>query len=593
MKSMRERALLWRNRTTIQKQLSLIVALAVTLAMALLITFNYFTQAHANTDRQVSMMRRVLALENNNLDKYITELRSFSLQLRNNASFMALLSQWEPFSYTQLQTIKSALKISFYSRADVDDFQVFLVRRNLRYTLDRVSRKMTVSTAEGLPSLPDYPAFTAKPDFCSIQPYKEGFLQLTRTIIDAPRNTPLAVVRFVVDLEAVEALAASHAQEMEQLCLFGAKGERYFLPDGLTGADAAALQALVKDGADNQILRLGGRETLCVPTLPGRYGFTLVGLKPLNVVNAPLIATRNGSIVLGCVLLALTVLLILYSIRFVTTPLSKLAHRIRRVGTGNFTTKAELDGSAEFIGLSEDVNEMMAGIHRLIESNYVAQLNQRTAQLIALEAQTNPHFLFNTLQAISTQAILHGQDDIYAMISALAALLRYSIKGGNLAHLQTELDHVEKYLSLQKARFGDGLSYALKVDPSLLPFAVPKLGVLSLVENSITHGLRGDAASIHIVLEAEILSGDAVFRVRDNGSGFSPEKLAEMRATLTSPAVLITQRVGLTNLASRLRLLYEGKASLAIDSLTHPRRETVITITIPLEVLRSVQDLAD
>lgn len=593
MKQLKEHALEWRNRTTIQKQLSLIVALAVTLAMALLIMFNYFSQARTNADRQVSMLRRVLVLESRNLDKYISELRSFSLQLRNHFPFMELISKTAPLDYSQRQIVESALKLSFFSRSDVVKMELYLVRQEVTYTLDRISRKMAVTMNSDIADLPDYKVFTNKPDFCSIAPSEDGFLQITRTIIDSPRETPLAVVRFTVDVDMAMNLALSHGQENEQLCILGTDGKYYFLPESLTQREAVALRQLAANGAENQTIRLGGQDMLCVATSAEQYGFILVGFKPMALVNAPLIATRNGSIVLGLVTLALTVLLVLYCIRFVTTPLSKLAHRLRRVGTGNFTTKAVLEGSAEFIGLSEDVNEMMAGIHRLIEGHYVAQLNERTAQLIALEAQTNPHFLFNTLQAISTQAIVQKHDDIYRMITALASLLRYSIKGGNLAPLQTELDHVEKYLSLQKARFGDGLSYDLLVDSCLLSFAIPKLGVLSLVENSITHGLNGDTTAVHIQLEAKIAYHAAIFCVRDNGCGIPPDKLGELRAALHTPSVRITKNIGLMNLASRLRLLYDGKARLEIESVTEVPHQTIVTITIPLEVLQSAQDLAD
>jgi hypothetical protein len=174
---------------------------------------------------------------------------------------------------------------------------------------------------------------------------------------------------------------------------------------------------------------------------------------------------------------------------------------------------------------------MMDSIQELIEKTYVAQLSERTAQLTALEAQTNPHFLFNTLQAISTQAIVRGQEEIYNMITSLASLLRYSGKGGNLAALETEIDHVEKYLSLQKARFGDPLAYELSAEPSLLLMMVPKLGLLSLAENSITHGFKGGVTEIRILIHAEKQGGDMVLQVWDDGCGIEKDKLNELRGS--------------------------------------------------------------
>jgi two-component system sensor histidine kinase YesM len=592
MKAFKERFLDWRNRTTIRKQLSLTVGLAVSLTMALLIMFSYFSQVSANTQRQVLMLHRVLEMELANLDKYVEELRAFSLQLRNHAPFMELVVKTAPLNYTQRQTVESALKTSFYSRSDVDRMDLYLIRQRVMYSLAQPVRKIALTEGADPKLLPDYEVFTAKPDFCSVTPAEDGFLEVTRTIIDSPRETPLAVVRFTVNSAFAQALESSHAPE-EQLCVFGTDGALYFLPASMSEEDVTLLKALASGGAESAVLRLGGRDTLCVVAGGSAYGFTLIGMKPMSVVNAPLIATRNGSILLGLISLALTVLMVIYSIKFVTTPLSKLAHRLRRVGTGNFTTKAALDGSYEIRGLSEDVNQMMDSIQELIESTYVAQLSERTAQLVALEAQTNPHFLFNTLQAISTQAIVSGQEEIYGMVTSLAALLRYSVKGGNLAALETEFDHVEKYLSLQKARFGDRLTYECSAEPNLLPLAVPKLGLLSLAENSITHGLKGGATEIRIRIRAEKRGGDMLMEVWDDGCGIEEGKLAELRGALAKPNVVITQNIGLMNLASRLKLLYDDRARIEIRSRTAPPRETVVSIAIPLEVLQSVQGAAD
>jgi len=321
-------------------------------------------------------------------------------------------------------------------------------------------------------------------------------------------------------------------------------------------------------------------------------GFVLVGYKPMVLVNASLIVTRNLSILIGIIALIVSVLLVETFIRYITEPLSMLAHRLRRVGSGNFKTKAALEGSYELIGLSEDVNHMMTGIDGLIERTYVATLNERTAQLIALEAQTNPHFLFNTLQAIGSEALVRGQGELYKMVTALGSLLRYSIKGGNLATLETELEYVEKYLSLQKARFGERLTYHIRVEEPLRALDVPKLGVLSLAENSIVHGLRDQVTSIHIELTGTADDEHARLTVSDNGCGISPEKLLELRHAMDDPAVTISQNVGLVNLASRLKLLYNGLAGIELTSVQEPR-PTTVTVTIPLEVLHHVQNIDD
>ena len=581
----------WRNRTTIRKQLSILAGLAVAISIALLIVFNYVTQARSNVQQQIEALSRVLTLENQQVESYVSELRTFSLQLRSNSNFMEIAAQTTPLYYTQRQDVETALKTVFYSRSDLVEVELYLVRQQQRYIIENRRRKVSIESANA-EDLQDYIVFTAKPDFCTMTPDHRGLLRFTRTIIDSPRETPLAVMRFTVSDSVVEELFKSHALVQETLCVFGANGERYALPDGLDEKEIEAMQIGLHAEGDSFTAIIGGVNNLCVAAKNGQSGFVLVGYKPMALVNASLIVTRNLSILIGLIALIVSVLLVETFIRYITEPLSMLAHRLRRVGLGNFKTKAALEGSYELIGLSEDVNHMMNGIDGLIERTYVATLNERTAQLIALEAQTNPHFLFNTLQAIGSEALARGQGELYKMVTSLGALLRYSIKGGNLATLEMELDYVGKYLSLQKARFGDRLTYHIRVDEPLLALNVPKLGVLSLVENSIVHGLRDQVTSIHIELAGTADHEHACLTVSDNGCGILPDKLVELRRAMDDPAVTISQNVGLVNLASRLKLLYNGLAGIELTSVPEPRLTTV-TVTIPLEVLTHVQSAND
>ena len=562
------------------------------MVMILIIMFNYLSQTDTNIIQQTSMLRRVLEMELASLDKYVTELRSFSLQLRNQNAFMNLITTSIPFDYTRKDTIDTIFKSYFYSRSDLIQMDLYLIRQGQKLSLTQPERKLTMTEITDLEDISGYAAFTAKPDFCSVTATEEGFLEVTRTIIDSPYETPLAIVRFTVNTSFTKTLEQSHAIEEEQLCIFNPDGE-YLLPHNIANDDLGRLQSLFTDKSNSEILKISGQDTLCVVARNSEFGFSLVGLKAMSVVNASLIATRNGSVLLGVIALAIAILILIFSIKLITTPLSQLAHRLRLVGTGNFTTKAALEGSYEIRGLSEDVNQMMDSIRELINSTYVAQLNEKTAQLIALEAQTNPHFLFNTLQAISTQAIVNKQEAIYSMVTALAALLRYSVKGGNLAKLETEFDYVEKYLSLQKARFGSRLKYKCHYDESLKNYNIPKQGILSLTENSINHGLKDAVTQIHITIEAKIEGENMLLCVEDDGSGIRDDKLHELLESLASPNVSSTKKIGLMNLASRLKLLYNDRSQITIESVTKQPRKTTVCLVIPLEVLERVQSVID
>ncbi len=573
----------WRNRTTIRTQLSLVVSAAVLLLCALLILYSYLAQQRANTRHERASMERVLELERQQLDTYVDGLKDFSLQLRNDSDFMSVLARRDAVGYADQQTLENAFRTQFYGRHDVLWMELYLPRAGLLLRMDNPRRKVVRLDYRAPESLPDYDTFSAAPGYLSILPGEGGFLQVTRTIIDSPRTTPLAVVRFLVDYTLPDRFFRRHAENDERLYLFDASGAAF-----TDGAGEDEVLEAVRAGRSD--ITLDGKAQLLACAGPEGAGITVAAVKPLSAVNASLVRTRNVTIGIGVAALIVITLLLLGLIHVLTRPLEALAARMRRAGAGEFKERADLQGSSEMIGLSEDVNRMMENLSELIDRTYVASLNERTAQLAALEAQTNPHFLFNTLQAISTEAILAEDQKVYRMITTLASLLRYTIKGGNLSALSTEIEYVGKYLSIQKARFGERLQYALDADEALLPRRVPKLGLLALVENSIVHGMQGDVDAVSLSIACRVEGGDAVILVRDDGAGIPPERLRQLRESLEDGTVVVLQNIGIGNLASRLRLLYSGRAKLEIESRAVPSRETTVCIRIPMEVLEHVQD---
>ena len=225
---------------------------------------------------------------------------------------------------------------------------------------------------------------------------------------------------------------------------------------------------------------------------------------------------------------------------------------------------------------------MILHINDLINKNYISQINEKTARLIALEAQLNPHFLYNTLQAISTEAILSGNKKIPPMINAIASMLRYSIKDGDFSLLEQELKYVSDYLFLQQSRFDEHLGYELLIDEETRKITIPKISILTLVENSILHGMEEEVSQIRIWVETSLEDDLLKICVRDNGCGMNPEKLDALKSRLRESVEHRNETgIGLTNLYSRLTLLYNGLADMKIESTY--LKGTAVTLLIPYE----------
>jgi two-component system sensor histidine kinase YesM len=240
----------------------------------------------------------------------------------------------------------------------------------------------------------------------------------------------------------------------------------------------------------------------------------------------------------------------------------------------------DIGGNREIANLSYDFNYMIKHIDELIKKNYLAELNEKTSRLIALEAQLNPHFLYNTLQVISTEALINDQPRIHLMITSLASILRYTIKGGDFVSLHSELEYVNHYVLLQKMRLSEKLEVSIETDEAAQDILIPKISIQTLVENSILHGMGKNGNSIHITITSRLKEEYLSITVSDDGCGISQDYLDKLKEDFAKNTVSHgNSEIGLINLNSRLRLLYNSQASMQIKS--EAGLYTTINLLIP------------
>ena len=198
----------------------------------------------------------------------------------------------------------------------------------------------------------------------------------------------------------------------------------------------------------------------------------------------------------------------------------------------------------------------------------------------------NSHFLYNTLQAIGSEALMNDEPKLYDMITRLASNMRYSINGSNEVSLLQEIRFTDNYIELQKLRMDERLQVTRRIDRALLNLLVPKCSLQLIVENSVKYGLTGDISQLHLEIDVFRQADTLVIRVRDNGAGMSPNRLCEVREQLSSyrpgdtagpPSdfasehssprkALLSSGIGLLNLYSRLKIMYDNRADIQIES---------------------------
>lgn len=262
----------------------------------------------------------------------------------------------------------------------------------------------------------------------------------------------------------------------------------------------------------------------------------------------------------------------------ITSPLTKLTERVRDIQRGDFEQHIPVEAKAvEIQTLSDGFEEMVGQLNSLIQENKKAERRKRHAELELLQAQINPHFLYNTLDTIIWLIEADKKEESIEMVSALSDFFRFCLsRGKDIITLEEEQKHVLSYLSIQKIRYQDRMDYDVSIPESLYGYSIPKLTLQPLVENSIYHGIKLQREKGVIKVNAVDIGDKIELTVRDNGAGMSEERLAEMRSAIENGEKV---GFGLRTVHQRMQLLFGDEYGLKISSSEGVG--TTITAVIP------------
>ncbi|AKG33558.1 cache domain-containing sensor histidine kinase [Paenibacillus durus] len=259
---------------------------------------------------------------------------------------------------------------------------------------------------------------------------------------------------------------------------------------------------------------------------------------------------------------------VLISIGF-TRPIKKLISYTQKVQIGQLDASVDLVRVDEFGLLARKITDMTRTINDLILQEYRLEIANKTNQLKVLQAQVNPHFLYNALQSIATLSLRYNAPKIYDLIYSLGSMMRYSMTtDGNQVTLQDEVEHVQNYVALQRERFGEeNLRMDVDIEGRASGIFVPKMILQPLVENIFKHGFRDGIKDGVITITGKLdAEGRLVIRVRDNGKGIPDERLKEVRDCLERTEHSGEGGIGLRNVLARLRLQISERSQLLLQT---------------------------
>lgn len=284
---------------------------------------------------------------------------------------------------------------------------------------------------------------------------------------------------------------------------------------------------------------------------------------------------------LGMGLLLLLVSILSYYIpRSITMPITRISRVTDQVAKGNLSVRAAAESGAEARMLSDSLNAMIDKINELLDQVTTEQIRLRKAEFELLQAQINPHFLYNTLDTIVWLAEAGDQKRVVSMVGNLSDFFRTSLnQGKDIISIREELAHVRSYLEIQQVRYQDILRYEITVPEDLYEYKIPKITIQPLVENALYHGIKNKRGQGTITITGERSENGFVLYVRDNGIGMTQERLNEVRAGIQKLSYTGKEIYGLYNVNERIRLNFGETYGISIESTYG--EGTCVSISLP------------
>lgn len=292
----------------------------------------------------------------------------------------------------------------------------------------------------------------------------------------------------------------------------------------------------------------------------------------------------NMIVVMGVILvlsLALLYILLTNSRKLshrIVDPIDKICERLDAIGKGSLLVCEPIQADVEEVQiLSDGIESMVRRLKQLIDKNTEQEKQRRRTELALLQAQMNPHFLYNTLDTIIWLIESGEISEAVTMVCSLSNYFRFSLsRGQNVITLAEEEQHIRSYLEIQQKRYRDLMDYEIDIPELMKYFILPKLTLQPLVENALYHGIKISRRKGFIRVSGRMQNDKVILEVADDGTGMTEERLNEVRASLTEDK---PEGFGLRTVNQRIQILFGKEFGLTVEST--PETGTRVIVTIP------------
>ncbi|MBY9080728.1 sensor histidine kinase [Paenibacillus sp. HN-1] len=570
----------------------LVLSFSVILALSFIATgvFYYYSSVNEVKKQSLQLLGSNSAQVSRSIELFTEDLEKLSLSVFNDPVVQRAVGQNEKLSLSEqadlTQQVTSHLLNLTMSWPDVQGIYLYSVQqKELTYFWSKRSPPVGY-TIDQEPWYP-YDGKGRRTPFLLWPTMRENTItnflgeqvfSLVRPINQIPTGKLIGYMKIDIHAEVFNNLVSLQADKSPGSKLYITTDEDQVVYDNqdlLTGKNMSGINA-------PELLQARSTGTINWQGQDYLYGFyrsdytqwTTLILTPISAITKQLKVIRNTVMGIEAVVLILVVAIAWIIATGVTRPLRKMIVTMKHVERGDFTVRAEYSGHRNEISLLGKVfNKMLDSLQEMITKVYMAEIREKDARLVALQAQINPHFLFNTLTILKSLGRKGASADVVEVTESLAHLFRYSLYDWDrTVELREELHLVNSYIKIQKYRFQDRFVFQSDIPEELLDAKVLRLMIQPLVENAIVHGLEHRKEGGIVAVSVRSNGGVLEIKVTDNGIGMDAGIRENLRKKLEETHLrgssIRDEHMGiaLVNIQKRLVLIYGNDYGLTIEN---------------------------
>lgn len=558
--------------------------------IALTVLISRLTQAYAQKT-VIATSENLVYQGAQNLENYLHNVETASLIPYSNSALYQRLATSSAPVYEVDSFVNLALKAIASAEPTITQVHLYADSSGASYLLHSASVSKSIRE-----EAPEQAAVWLEPLHASsnygvgsvMLPQREAVVSLHRTLYRVPEDTYIGQIDIDLRLDYLEPVMQKlKTDAAEAVFLLDAENAVVYAPQPqgeLPPQASARLCASAGSGTITLEGEKGASYLLFYSEIKLECGIMrLVKLTPSSVLQAGTTQLiRLTWLISALVLLAASAVLLVLSAQF-TAPISRLVQHMEHIAQGDMSDPITTTRTDEIGRLILQFQSMMDNINALIRQRYQLELSNKNSQLLALQAQLNPHFISNTIQSIGACALQSGNREIYAQLADFGSMMQYCMDfKTTLVPLTQEIRFAEQYLYFQKLRFPNHFVYSIQAEPELLELPVPKMLLQPIVENAFVHGRLQDRTNGFLLLSVRREGAFFTITIEDNGVGASEEALQKLRGELAEDSADVhnSDHIGICSSYSRVRLYYADEASICVQN--RQRGGFSLTLRLPL-----------